>query len=295
MIIVKLIGGLGNQMFQYALGRRLSLARNALLKLDLSWYLRDSSRSYGLDEFNIQAEVASKAEVEKFIPTGLSGIRRRLFFFQQNHKPYEFRKVITEPSFSYNPEIVNKTPDEAYLLGYWQTEKYFKEVSSVIRDDFTPLKTFSSVFQRCEEKIANQVTASLHVRRGDYVSDPRYQKKYLTCSLTYYKRAINKLRETSSDLNVYVFSDDIEWARNELVDCQSLSFVGREDDLTDLEELILMSKCNHHIISNSTYGWWGAWLNQKPGKMVIAPFQWFADKKMQTQSDDNIPEDWTRL
>ncbi len=295
MIIVKLVGGLGNQMFQYSLGRRLSLARNVPLKLDLSWYVKDSSRSFALDAFDIKTEIASIAEVEKFVPPALSGLKKEMFYFLQNHLPYRYRRVITEPLFSYNPVIVNKTPKNAYLLGYWQSEKYFMDIDTLIHEDFTAIKPFSAVYHQWEVRIANQVAVSLHIRRGDYISDTRFRRKYFVCSTAYYIRAIEKLQQMHSNLTIYVFSDDIHWARQELPGSNSLKFVDSEEMLTDVEELLLMSRCNHHVISNSTFGWWGAWLNQKPDKIVIAPANWFIDRKLSEQSQDIIPENWIRM
>lgn len=295
MIIVKLIGGLGNQMFQYALGRRLSVDRNVPLKLDISWYSKDSPRQYSLNVFDIQASIASKEEVEQFIPSSLSMIKKRAYYFLQNHVPYRFRKVITEPRFSFNPNILNKTPNNAYLIGYWQSEKYFSEISEIIKSDFRIASAVSSAYLYWEDRINSQLSASVHIRRGDYLADKNYLGKFYKCPVEYFKRSMDLLRDQFSNIHFYIFSDDIEWAKNAFNDNPSFLFVENKGYLKDHEEIMLMSLCNHHVISNSTYSWWGAWLGSYSSKLVLTPCKWFSDRILHSQSSDLIPSNWLKI
>ena len=287
MIIVNLKGGLGNQMFQYALGRKLALQNNDVLKLDVSGLDRanevgDIYRPFYLGEFNITAAIASSEETRVLkYPYGLLSKALRRFRF----------KVLRQMHTGWEPEVLKKKGD-IYLDGFWQSPKYFEDIRSTLLKDFS-LKDSSSVSgQQYADMVQECSAVSIHVRRGDYASNQKVSKAYGACSLEYYKKAIAKISSKVIDPAFFVFSDDVVWAKEHLNTGDIAVYVSA-DDMTDAEEMILMSKCKHNIIANSSFSWWGAWLNQNKEKIIVAPKPWF--EKNEKQFKHLIPETWIRI
>lgn len=259
---IYLKGGLGNQMFQYAYGRAKSLRRNTPLKLDLSDLLfpltlrnKETPRSYKLGHFNIQAEV--------IIPT------KRPFLRQMVRKIYE-KFVRKERNF--------------------QNEHYFKACESIIREDFDLKEALSEKASFMYQQIATSINpVSIHVRRGDYVTDIATALHHGALPISYYKGAVEEIYRYTAEPTFVVFSDDIEWAKSNLPLPQTIIFVS-DNTIQDYEELKLMSACEHHIIANSSFSWWGAWLNPKNNKTVIAPKQWFTRASFNASSI--VPKEW---
>ncbi len=262
MITVKLKGGLGNQMFQYAYGRSLSLDKNDSLKLDLGNIIypskHDTPRAYGLDKFNIQATL--------YIPKNNYFIKR---FFSK---------------------ILGKIWKKE---SYFHSEKYFRNNAKIIVNDFKlknpPRNTSSETAFVIKASIS---PVSIHIRRGDYVNDSKTNTYHGVIDIDYYERAINYIKKYYKDSNFFIFSDDIEWVKKNL-NIQSDTVLVSRPEIPDYEELFLMSLCKHNIIANSSFSWWGAWLNQNPDKIVIAPKRWFRDKSIDTT--DICPPEWIRL
>ncbi len=290
MIIIKLIGGLGNQMFQYATGKKVGLKYDAVLKFDIGGLRNNSGitpRNYALGFFNIQENFANEKEIEKL--KGNAG--GKIFHIMQKLGIWKKKRFIVEPKFSFNPEVLD-IGDDSYLQGYWQTEKYFKDIEGVIRKEFTLKKEFSIEEKEMTKEIKNTNAISLHIRRGDYIAHAETNKFHGICSLDYYEKAIKQVAEKTENPVFFIFSDDIEWVKQNLkIDFPTI-YVS-DGILKDYEELMLMSYCKHNIIANSSFSWWGAWLNANPNKIVIAPKQWFAEKSVGTS--DIIPETWTRI
>ncbi|WMW24308.1 alpha-1,2-fucosyltransferase [Methanolobus sediminis] len=290
MIIVKLMGGLGNQMFQYAAGRRLALEHNTILKLDLSFLLDRTPREnftyrpYELDVFNIQGEIASPSEINKFAPANNN-------IFNYIKQKLKISKIITEPHFHFDKGILS-SPDNSYLDGYWQSEKYFKEIRDIIHTDFTFKVKPTNINQKLANEIGFCESVSIHIRRGDYVSNPETKKLHGYCSLEYYEKAIKKICCYVENPHFFIFSDDPDWAEDNLIyDCP-IKFVTHNDSEKGYEDLRLMSLCKHNIIANSSFSWWGAWLNKNPEKIVLSPEKWFNDSSINT--DDLVPDNWIR-
>lgn len=287
MIIVKLIGGLGNQMFQYALGRKLAILKDVQLKLDISWYVnsefgRDVEREYSLNHFNIVECLASEDELKPYL-------KKKSLLFRIARKIR--RELSGVNNVGYDPKIL-ESPDGSYIDGFWQSEKYFADIADIIRHDFT-LKNELSDFAKTIKSQAGEVNSvSLHVRRGDFVSDKKVNSLIGSCGIDYYHSAIRLVSESIEQPCFFVFSDDIEWVKANLETEVPMIYVSRPE-LRDYEELILMSMCKHNIVANSSFSWWGAWLNINPGKMVIAPKRWFASNKM--GSNELVPESWIRI
>lgn len=296
MIIVKLTGGLGNQMFQYATARRLALANVAQLKLDLSWFANippgDTRRQYELHVFNSVQDVASHIEVK-----ALRGIEirrwpkvvKRLvkttgFFMKQT--------CVRERHYHFDPEILQLRGD-VYLDGYWQSEKNFADVKDTIRKDLTVSIAPDPVNREIGDIIRSREAVSLHVRRGDYVSSKAANQHHVSSSLHYYKAAIAEMTARLRNPHFFVFSDEPAWVKSNLQVDVPMTCLEHNGPEKGYEDLRLMSICRHHIIANSSFSWWGAWLSDYPGKIVIAPQKWF--KRGNIDTSDLFPESWLRL
>lgn len=290
MVIVRLMGGLGNQMFQYAAGRAVAHRNRTQLKLDVSALERDAARSYRLHHFNIVASLATPDELARFTKRDLWGrISRRVEHYLL---PPSRRSVFAERFDHFDTDIL-RLRGSVYLKGYWQSEKYFKDIEQIIRQEFTFRHPSDPENQRLARTIADTNSVSLHIRRGDYVSNPRFSRKFGVCSPEYYHSAVAKVAERVNDLHLFVFSDAIDWARDNLGLQYPLTFVTHNNTDDDYEDLRLMSQCKHHIIANSSFSWWGAWLCTNPGKIVLAPKRWFKESGRDTR--DLIPESWDRI
>ncbi|MGD0077168.1 MAG: alpha-1,2-fucosyltransferase [Sedimentisphaerales bacterium] len=289
MIITRLFGGLGNQMFQYAAGRRLAHVLAVELKLDVTWMDKFISRPYTLGKFNIQENFATAAEIAAMAPKG------RIEHALAKIWPKKWPKYIQEKCFHFDPEILNLY-DGVYLKGYWQSEKYFSDIAAILRREFTLKTPLSGKSKELSEMIASKQSVSIHIRRGDYVAARKTKRVHGGCGPDYYLRCVDYLKQLVKNAHFFIFSDDPEWAGDNLKRLCPATFVDYNRADKDYEDLWLMSRCNHHIIANSTFSWWGAWLNPREDKIVLAPRQWF-DKKIQVsmKMDDLFPSGWILL
>ena len=197
-----------------------------------------------------------------------------------------------ERHFHFDPEVAS-LPDGVCLEGYWQSERYFAQVADRVRHDLTLEKPPAGRDAELLAEIAAGNAVSLHVRRGDYVTDPAASATHGVCPLDYYRRAIAFIAERVADPVFFLFSDDPEWTRANLDLGGAATLVDHNGPDRGHEDLRLMSHCDHHIIANSSFSWWGAWLDPRPQKMVVAPRQWFRDASKDTS--DLIPESWVQL
>lgn len=283
MIITRLHGRLGNQMFQYAAGRALADRAGVPLALDSRGAIL---RGEGVLTRVFDLELADPVHLPPLKQTNplryaiWRGIGQKV-----GAKPY-FRR---ERGLGYNPAFED-WGDNSYLHGYWQSQKYFQNSAERIRIDFT-FPAFSNQ-QNAEmaARIAESTAISLHVRRGDYLTFAAH----VLCDQAYYDAALAKVLDgLQGDPIVYVFSDDPQWAKDNLsLPCEKVvvDFNGPE---TDFEDMRLMSLCQHNIIGNSSFSWWAAWLNQTPGRRVAGPAKWFGDPKL--SNPDIFPHDWLRI
>lgn len=292
MIISHIIGGLGNQMFQYAAARALSLKKGVPLYLDVQDFSGYSLHNgYELNRiFALGAQLASKRELRYVLGwRAFSVIRRRLF--RNDLAKLRGNKLFVDTQFKSWREI-NRVPDNCYLMGNWQTEKYFDEYREIILKDFTFLNELSEVNQNIAEKIKSTNSVSLHVRRGDYVSNATSLAFHGVCSLDYYRKAIELVVKTVNNPTFYIFSDDMQWVRENIKLEHPCFYVDFNKGSESYNDMHLMSLCKHHIIANSSFSWWGAWLNRDEDKIVIAPQQWFV---ADFDSSDIIPNKWIKL
>jgi hypothetical protein len=270
MIISRLTDGLGNQMFQYAAGRRLAYHHRTELKLDLTWYTNppptSTPRRYELNLFRIHATAAHADLVQSWMSP----------------------LVATPYCELFGSDLLN-APDNTYLVGYWQCERYFKDIQELILAEFTPVKSSGKANIEAGRKTARSVSISLHVRRGDYVNN----KFHSFLGLDYYRAAVAEMARRIDRPHFFVFSDDSEWCRQHLDIGFPHTFVTQNPGPRAYWDITLMSGCQHNVIANSSFSWWGAWLNRNPRKIVIAPKQWFGDPAVDTS--DRVPDDWIRL
>ncbi len=292
MIIVKLTGGLGNQMFQYAAGRALAQLHHTELKLDKSYLEKDpknayTKREFELDIFSAPLNFVSAAETIKFLKHAENKIYRELY----RRFPYLFKSIYAaENAHAYAANFKKYGPN-AYLEGYWQSEKYFREIAGTIRKDFSFKAAPDEVNSKLLEKIDNCPSVSLHVRRGDYLTNAAEGTYHDACSTNYYKQAVELLSKNMESLQLFIFSDDIAWCKNSLSFNYPTIYINHNSGKASFEDMRLMSSCKHNIIANSSFSWWAAWLNKNENKQVIAPKNWFR----KATNPDIYPENWIQL
>ena len=292
MIISNLLGGLGNQMFQYAAARALSLARGQPLRLDISGFA-DYRLHQGFElqrVFNCSTDIANAAEVRSILGWQSVPLIRRVL---ARPALAAFRRAafIVEPHFHHWPEIMD-VPQDCYLLGYWQSEKYFQNVESVIREDFAFKPALVNRNMELAEQISQVNAVSLHVRRGDYAQDPKTNVTHGLCSLDYYRAAIQHIAAKVEQPHFFIFSDDMDWVKAQLKIDLPCHYVDHNHGAESYNDMRLMSLCRHHIIANSSFSWWGAWLNTYPDKIVVSPRRWFASANI---TKDLFPHGWLAL
>lgn len=282
MVIIAVKSGLGNQMFQYALF--LSMKKMGIdVRLDLSLFdLFDEHNGYELKTiFNVDEIVADKKDCDL-----LSDFKMDLFhrICRKINKKSTF--YVQKEAIVYYPEIFKL--NDVYLYGYWQSEKYFKNISDVVKKVYQ-FKPFQS---QIDLDIANKIltckSVSLHVRRGDYLKESFFQ----VCNVEYYMNAINLITKNVYKPVFFVFSDDIFWCK-QIFKGDNFIFVDHNHGVDSYKDMQLMTLCNHNIIANSSFSWWGAWLGMNKDKIVIAPRKWFNTNEL--FSADIIPDEWARL
>ncbi len=295
MICVQLNGGLGNQMFQYACARSLAYLYQTNVVLDKS-QLRNNqknitTRSYCLDIFNIQVEEISESSLRKVKPLIYRIINT--LFFKIFSKGIQTSKYFIENGFRYNSAI-KKVQNNCFLSGYWQSPLYFQSIEHIIRNDFSFPDNLSSCNEIILNDIKNTNSVSLHVRRTDFINNSVHDIHGF-CSLDYYRGAMNIILGKVENPIFFVFSDDIEWVKENLKIESKVIFVSGNSGKKSYIDMQLMSLCKHNIIANSSFSWWGAWLNKNENKIVIAPQKWFAKKNLNDQTVDLIPPTWIRI
>lgn len=289
MIITRLCGGLGNQLFQYAFARRIAYINNVPLKIDVSLFDQDELRSYKLSHFQIVAELATSTDLEFFINAQSRGVTAR---FINKCRPYYKRYYIKEKSCDFDANLL-KSSGRVFLEGYWQSEKYFCDIDSILRSEFILKKEFDEGNKLILEKIRSVNAVCLHVRRGDYVSNPETYRAFGVCSLEYYKNAVTMIENLVTVPHFFVFSDDPAWAQENIKLSHPMTFVTHNGAERDYEDLCLMAACKHYIIANSSFSWWAGWLGNYAGKIVIAPKRWVNDPSF--NSPNRIPKAWLKI
>lgn len=292
MIVVKLIGGLGNQLFQYACGKYLAHLHKTELYLDLSFLEKPSDgsytqRKYELAPYQLKVDFANKEIIQAFNPG--NRIRRTL----QRKLPILFTHLyVSESGSAYHKEFLSY-PSNTYLDGFWQSERYFKPIENQLREELKLKIELNKENLLWLDKINTSASIALHVRRGDYVQNKQANAHHGTCSPAYYHKALSWMFSEVESPQVYVFSDDMPWCRNEFKSLNNIHFVDVNSAEQAHFDLELMQRCKHAIIANSSFSWWAAWLNSNPTKKIVAPLNWFKDPLM--NNPDLIPPSWKQL
>ena len=291
MIITKIIGGLGNQMFQYAVGRHLSIKNNTTLKLDIHGFTNYELRKYDLGHFNILEDIATPEDLSNVVFPSDSGICKVRKFLKGKITKAQRINHIKEQNLNFQPDILN-IGDNNYLDGYWQSEEYFADIEDTIKKEFSLKSQPDPINETFVGKITDCESVSIHIRRGDYISNPKTAQVHGFIGLEYYQKAINIVLNQISDPHFFVFSDEPEWAIRNIKSDAKITFI-KHNGLKNFEDMRLMSNCKHHIIANSTFSWWGAWLSRGNDKIVIAPKKWFANREY--SNTEIIPSNWLQI
>lgn len=295
MIIVKLQGGLGNQLFQYATSRALAHRHGSSVAFDLRSFQNATSdfshtpRAFELAAFGIQPV---QAPLLDRLALGM----QRIPYRSQVKKLVRGWRDITEyherDTMAYEPLLTEKTTANTYLVGYFQSERYFKTIEGTLRQELN----FVQPISKSETELPNiRNKVSLHIRRGDYVTNPEASRLHGLCSPEYYRKAAAYLASRLKSVHFIIFSDDQAWVRQNLQLPYPVTFVEGNQGQDSHKDMQLMSHCDHHIIANSSFSWWGAWLNPSLDKIVIAPDRWLAQEKKTSESADRIPAGWLRM
>lgn len=293
-VYTNIIGGLGNQLFQYACGRALAARLGVSVKL-----VHDMFVGYSLHQgfelqrvFQLSVETATSAELRRVLGWRHPPRLRRLLA-KPPLRALRGSRFLAEHAMRFVPEVLTaRSP--VYLQGYWQSDRYFADQAGQLRSELVFRRPAEGRNKELLSELQEGVSVSLHVRRGDYVTSAANQQIYAPCGTGYYLRGIEVLRKRFSNARFYAFSDDAEWVRTELgPHLPGLQVVDHNRGAESYNDMRLMSACSHHVIANSTFSWWGAWLNPSPTKIVIAPARWFASGQLDDSSI--VPADWLKV
>ncbi len=289
------MAGLGNQMFQYATARSLSMQRNSELYLDTSSYSNiaegDTVRKFELDIYNIKASIASNELLSSVLPE--ETVRPR--YTERLRELFGGGRVwtYTEKHHGFNKNIQH-TPKNVYISGWWQSPMYFESIRPILLEDFEPVASLNGANAEYIAKAQADNSISLHVRRGDYVSNSNAASHHGLAPIDYYTKAIEYFKNETASPTFFVFSDDLEWCKANLPLDERAVFVSGNEGDSAYEDIRIMKNCKHAVIANSSFSWWGAWLNDNPNKIVIAPKVWLQDEEA-NKKIDIIPEGWLRF
>lgn len=291
MITISLSGGLGNQMFQYAAAKALATRLNTTLVIDLYTLEKKTQatkRYFELDIFDIQAEKRN---------TTKGKVLNKIFPFVQRHRKFfslfgfftDTAAILYQPSFE-------SLKGNITMMGNFQNEQYFKNIKDSIRQDFKFNKPLKGKNVELAKKLENVNSISIHIRRGDYITNKGAATNFVTCDKSYYDNAINYILKAVSNPEFFIFSEDFEWIKENLnFENHPVTFVDWNKERDSHIDMQLMSLCKHNIIANSSFSWWSAWLNVNANKMVIAPSKWFQDETKNILLDKFYPEGWIKI
>lgn len=304
MIIVELMGGLGNQMFEYAAARCLAERLGQPLKIDTATLLDRSNptegfmfRDYDLGIWNIQESFATPEEVLALTKVNQEPLSFAKKISRKVSKILQFspnrHRIYKEPHFHYDRNFyTQKAP--LYLQGYWQSEEYFKPIAKIIRQEFTFKNPLSSHCENLAAQIASTESICLNVRRGDFVSSAKTNALLGFVGTNYLEKGVDLIADKLEKPHVYIFSDEPEWCKENLNFPYPTTLVSHEYAGEKFRDYLdLMIRCKYFVIPNSSFAWWAAWLAPHKQKIVVAPKKWFADETM--RSFDLIPSSWVTI
>jgi hypothetical protein len=287
-------GRIGNQLFQYAAARKIASQNNTELKLDLSnmpyknKYGVEYNNVYALKFFNIIENIATENEISKIRKKGINHYLRRIF------KNRVQRAIVWEKDWLFDPDLNNVKNNNMYLRGIFQSEEYFKDIENIIRKEFTLKEPQNKEYDDMLEKISSCNSISVIIRRGDYLA-PEALKTFYQCPPEYFLKGAEIIAEKIDSPKLIIISDGMEWVKKNITFPYSCEYIPH-DEFTDYQKLMFMSSCKHHVISNSTFAWWIAWLCQNPNKIVITPKAWLLDKTRNEKYIKHlIPDSWIKI
>lgn len=288
LIIVKLSGGLGNQLFQYFFGQYLSQRTQHEVKYDLQTNLEIdyfTPRDLGIQKLGFELEFANSIEikaVKKYTTGYLSRIERKLI----QKAPFLNSRYTVENGDVHRYLEIKEMTGIYYFDGYWQSFRFINELSPVSIKNMDLSENLLDVLKY----IQSTNSVSIHIRRGDYLSVKENTEIFAQCGLDYYHKSINYFENTYGNITYFVFSDDIDWTKKHFIGDNFVFIDGNPAEI----DMFLMSNCKHNILANSTFSWWGAWLNTNSNKQIIAPKDWYVSK-LNFKSDKLIPSAWIRI
>jgi len=292
-VIAQVQGGLGNQLFQYATARSLALQHQSPLILDHSWFSKSytdvTPRDPLLKDLNTTGTLLS-LELTPNKPRRIQHLLQKIWpvnpYIYSEKTPYRF-----------DSELFNSTTFRAqnlYLVGYWQSYRYFESIKNILQSEFSPRVPLAPHYQYYLSQIRRNQSAMIHVRRGDYVHLTSVAKVHGFLGLKYYQKGMEMILEGNPNIQFFVFSDDLSWAKNNLPYQDRLTFIDSlESRDAVIQELELMTQCQYHLIANSSLSWWAAWLAKSGDNFVICPSNWTSNCVMNW--DDLLPAHWQRI
>lgn len=318
MIIIRLTSGLGNQLFQYATARNIAYKHNTILKIDKISYYSDDFRSCELFNYKINAYEIKTTDLLKlkplqgyfllFVKFFAGRIRAARLYLKFESKwlnyyahyntkfsqlnPLIKKRILIQRYYHYDDEIL-KTPDNIYLIGYFQSWKYFNDIRSILIKELQPKFPIIGKNNEILTTIRDCNSVSIHIRRGDYFTNKENRELFEVYNLEYFQKAIQLIKTKINNIQLFLFSDDINWVKNNFKVDEEIYYIEKQDERQTIIDLYLMSNCKHNIISNSSFSWWGAWLNNNPEKIVIAPKKWLNSDDYNIK--DLLPPNWIRI
>ena len=304
MIVARLQGGMGNQMFQYALARRLAAERGTEVGLDLTTLLDRTPhpdfvfRDYDLDLFKVRARVLAEGELRDVVgvPRGRLQNRREVTPHLNRWRRFWSRDaylLVKERGFGFDPEVL-ALEGNLYLDGYWQSPRYFAPIASALAADFALQAPLPARVQELADRIGAVNSLCINVRRADFVALAAAARLHGACDRDYFERALAAIVPRIGAPEIFVTSDDVPWCRENLRFGHPTTFLDHDWAGPRFSHyLALMVRCRHFIIPNSTFAWWAAWLSTSPGKVVVAPQVWF--RGLPAEGADLLPAEWLRV
>ncbi len=293
MIIAELVGGLANQMVIYSAAKALAEHLQVELKVDTSKLEKDKKRKYALHHLNTNVEIASPKEIDSICQKSNSWLINKIKKKIRKKCNGNAFGIYKEPSVSFDTNFFS-LKDNTYIRGNFINNKYFDSIAKILRHEFQVSTPLNNKTIEIMSSISSTNSVSIHIRRGDYANEPKTNQIHGLTPLSYYKNAIKLINEKIPSPSYYVFSDDIAWAKDNLAEIQEMHFIDHTNADTAYEDLYMMSHCQHNILANSGFSYWGAWLNRNANKLVVSPKQWLTDDKLNSRFK-LVPKDWIKL
>jgi hypothetical protein len=281
MVIIKLKGGLGNQLFQYAYGRVLAIKNNVEVRYEFEGKSGDTAREYKLGFFNTKAPFPTPEESRK--------VKKSYGMFSTINDLFK-KKILRQYNIGYVPSTLLKK--SGYVEGYWQSYKYLNQIKKELLQEIQLKNPIDIKYAELIKQMRDTQSVSVHIRRGDYINDPKTKAEHYCFGIEYYNEAFEIIREKIKSPTLFIFSDDIIWAKDNVRTDIPTIFIS-DENILDYESFILATYCKNHIIANSSFSFWIAWLDQKPEKIVLAPKKW--NNRYQSKYKDLLPPEWITI